>query len=77
MFHTPETTCGDSAFGRVIGYVGLSDGLRVERHLGGRGEGAEEAREEVGHAAHHDCGEGCHEEKDEGAGVQDGRIRSR
>ena len=77
MFHAPETTCGDGAFSCVIGHAGLGDGLGIEGHFGRGGEGAEEAGEEVGHAAHHDCGDGCHEEKGEDAGVQDGRLRDR
>ena len=69
MFHAPETTGGDGAFFRVVG-----DGRRgapggIQRHTCGSGEGAEEAREEIGHGGgSHEDGEEGYEEDEEGSG---------
>lgn len=52
MFDAPEATGGDSTFLGCVGDV-LGAALRSETHLGGGGEGAEEARDEIGHQACH------------------------
>ena len=69
MFDAPEAARRDGAFLRVgreidaacAAVVVVGDG--VEAQAGGRGEGAEEAGEEVWH---HRCGGGHYEEEEEG-----------
>lgn len=54
MFDAPEAASGYGAFLRVGWEVGGGATFGIKGHAGGRGEGAEEAIEEVGHCGGHD-----------------------
>lgn len=56
MFDAPEASSGDGAFLRGVRDVLSATFCGTETHFGGRGEGAEETRDEVGHQACHDEG---------------------
>lgn len=64
MLHAPEAAGGDGALLRGVGDGdGGAAAFGTETHLRGGGEGAEEAGDEVGCEARHDCEEGDGEDE--------------
>lgn len=54
VFDAPKASSGNGALLRGVGDVLSATFRGTETHLGGRGEGAEETRDEIGHQACHD-----------------------